>query len=274
MHGPERAGASSASTSPGTCFIFHQAALGDFVLIFPILRRLSGPVHVVAPWSKAKLAQRLFGHVTAHNIERPLRDIAGLADATTIISFISSGDDDWACQVRELAPCASIEFMRPHPPFDDRAPILSAPVFNPAGPIVVHPGSGGRDKCWPLDRYALLVGQLPGEVKVICGEVEGDLQEALGAKLCQTLDELVDILETARLYIGNDSGPTHLAGAMGVPTIALFGPTDPKQWAPVGPAVTVLSPRQPSEMTWLDVQTVLEEVKGLGGKGLRQTQSD
>ncbi len=64
----------------------------------------------------------------------------------------------------------------------------------------------------------------------------------------------------ARLYIGNDSGITHLAAAIGIPTLALFGPTSPATWAPRGPNVTVLH-AQP--ITALSVQCVLEAANRL-----------
>ena len=51
------------------------------------------------------------------------------------------------------------------------------------------------------------------------------------------LEELAGVLASASLYLGNDSGVTHLAAAVGAPTIAVFGPTDPVIWAPVGPRV-------------------------------------
>ena len=55
------------------------------------------------------------------------------------------------------------------------------------------------------------------------------------------LYELACWLQTARLYIGNDSGITHLAAAVGVPVVAIFGPTDPAVWAPRGDRVRVVS---------------------------------
>jgi ADP-heptose:LPS heptosyltransferase len=51
---------------------------------------------------------------------------------------------------------------------------------------------------------------------------------------------LAALLHHAGLYVGNDSGVTHLAAAWGAPTLALFGPTDPRLWAPVGPFVRCL----------------------------------
>ena len=54
-------------------------------------------------------------------------------------------------------------------------------------------------------------------------------------------------LAGARLYLGNDSGVTHLAAAMGIPTVALFGPSDDRQWRPLGPAVRILRAAPPHE---------------------------
>ena len=62
-----------------------------------------------------------------------------------------------------------------------------------------------------------------------------------GAVRIADLYELACWLATARIYIGNDSGITHLAAAVGTPVVALFGPTDPRIWAPRGPHVRVIA---------------------------------
>ncbi|MCC7349830.1 MAG: glycosyltransferase family 9 protein [Phycisphaerales bacterium] len=118
--------------------------------------------------------------------------------------------------------------------------------------ICLHPGSGGVDKCWPLDRFIELARHLQSERLPLCwviGEVE---RERLSTKEMQRLEQVGSIIEpatltdllrhilSARLWVGNDSGPTHLAGIMAVPTIALFGPTDPNIWKPLGPKVHAL----------------------------------
>src|SRR5262249_17739144 len=71
---------------------------------------------------------------------------------------------------------------------------------------------------------------------------------------------LAALLRRARLFLGNDSGLGHLAGLLGVPTLALFGPTDPPRWAPLGPRVRVLR-RQP--LSDLDVWAVVAELSGM-----------
>jgi ADP-heptose:LPS heptosyltransferase len=122
----------------------------------------------------------------------------------------------------------------------------------PGSDVLIHPGSGSRDKCWPLDRYIELAGQLKNAgktVRFITGEVEQDrwsqtelksLAAVATHRHCSTLLELLAEISTAGCFIGNDSGPAHLAGIVGIPTLALFGPTDPAQWKPLGPRVQVL----------------------------------
>jgi ADP-heptose:LPS heptosyltransferase len=61
------------------------------------------------------------------------------------------------------------------------------------------------------------------------------------------------VLAQASLFVGQDSGVTHLAGLMGVRTVALFGPTDPARWAPSGPKVTVLQGAPCLCQSWSDV---------------------
>jgi ADP-heptose:LPS heptosyltransferase len=66
------------------------------------------------------------------------------------------------------------------------------------------------------------------------------------------------ILRRARAFLGNDSGISHLAGMLGLPTLALFGPTDPALWAPLGPRVRVL---RSESLTDLGVNRVAGELE-------------
>jgi ADP-heptose:LPS heptosyltransferase len=128
--------------------------------------------------------------------------------------------------------------------------------------IVIHPGSGSRKKSWPLDRFLDLIGYLQKNVGskmlVVIGPAEsGEIQRAfeklkweMGADaplLAKgfSLPETASLMEGCRFFIGNDSGITHMAAALGVPTVALFGPTDPNIWAPRGEKVTVVAPKIP-----------------------------
>jgi heptosyltransferase-3 len=101
---------------------------------------------------------------------------------------------------------------------------------------VIQPFSGSLRKNWPLDRYRELARHLPFPVRWSAGP-----EEQLGdAVRMDSLWDLARWLATARIYIGNDSGITHLAAAVGTPVIAIFGPSDPAVWAPRGDRVQVV----------------------------------
>ncbi len=103
---------------------------------------------------------------------------------------------------------------------------------------VIHPFSGSARKNWPLERFRELARELEREMPVrwCSGPEDPPLPEA--ARF-DDLYELACWLASASLYVGNDSGITHLAAAVGTPVLALFGPTDPAVWAPRGPHVQV-----------------------------------
>lgn len=113
--------------------------------------------------------------------------------------------------------------------------------------IWVHPGSGGPRKCVPLGALVSIVEQLKRQTgwpaAVTVGEEDAFLMgQADWVRLVQTtgtavlerrpLGELCATVGRARLYVGNDSGISHLAAGLGVPSIVLFTATDPVQWAP------------------------------------------
>ncbi len=107
------------------------------------------------------------------------------------------------------------------------------------GFAVIHPFSSSVGKCWPLDRYRELARRLEPRMPVRwCAGPEDSLPEAVRI---DNLYELACWLASARVFIGNDSGITHLAAAVGAPVAALFGPTDPRIWAPRGPRVCVIA---------------------------------
>lgn len=124
--------------------------------------------------------------------------------------------------------------------------------------ICIHPGSGGKHKNWPRDRFlavALRIRSTAGAplVKILLGPAEEDCRtfwagrETSGVEVVGDLGilELAAVLAGAGAYLGNDSGVTHLAAALGVPTVALFGPTDPLRWGPRGPNVRILRGQAP-----------------------------
>jgi len=102
---------------------------------------------------------------------------------------------------------------------------------------VIHPFSGSAKKNWPLERFREVATRLSIPVRWCAGPEEA-IEDAVRF---ENLYELARWLASARVYIGNDSGITHLAAAVGTPVVAIFGPTDPAVWAPRGERVSVLT---------------------------------
>ena len=121
------------------------------------------------------------------------------------------------------------------------------------GLLAIHPGSGSAGKCWPVERFAALAAAAARGWGLrpffLLGPAEEGLAPVLAAALPGGLDVPVvrspplrhafALLSLARAYVGNDSGITQLA-ARAAPTLALFGPTDPRVWHPLGARVAVL----------------------------------
>ncbi|HWC95452.1 MAG TPA: glycosyltransferase family 9 protein [Candidatus Sulfopaludibacter sp.] len=103
---------------------------------------------------------------------------------------------------------------------------------------IIHPFSGSQRKNWPLEKFRALAAELALTVPVqwCRGPEDPPLP---GATEIEDLFQLACWFAKARLYIGNDSGVTHLAAAVGTPVLAFFGPTDPAVWAPRGPKVEI-----------------------------------
>ncbi len=125
---------------------------------------------------------------------------------------------------------------------------LPCPEDAPPCCAVVHPGSGSAAKNWPAERFRAVIEHALAAgfaVRVPCGEADAAAVAAAAggtaaAVVRLPLVALAGLLMRAALYVGNDSGITHVAGALGAPTIAVFGPSDPALWRPLGPNVRAL----------------------------------
>ena len=129
------------------------------------------------------------------------------------------------------------------------------PLAHARGYVAIHPGSGSPRKNWPLEKWLDLIPRLPLPVSVILGEAEvnrwsalppvGPSNQRLGVKPLHLLEQppledLVTHLAGCRLFLGHDSGVSHLAAACGARCVLLFGPTEKALWAPPAPNVRVL----------------------------------
>ncbi len=220
-----------------------------------------------------------------------------LAGAHTVVSFVAEPGSTWEANVRTASAGADVLCLAAHPPADFAGhhtdyllqQLSPSMVWHQGvsqmlaslaarglghtppgdGPVIIHPGSGSPDKCWPTERFIELAGNIATSgrgVKFVLGEVEQDrwpaadiarLQSAAPVEVLMSLVDLYDRLRQASAFVGNDSGPGHLAGIMGVPTVSIFGPTDPARWKPIGPRVTIV---QGNAVGSISVEDVLESI--------------
>jgi heptosyltransferase-3 len=173
-------------------------------------------------------------HVAEYYV-RQFADHAGLAPARARVSYKTS-------PIRPMRSDRSIGRQW-----------LKQEGMEPSGKLVVmHPGSGGRHKCWHIGNFTALADNLRKagfEVLFLLGPAEmerlsdADLDQLRNTARCAAnlpLAQVIALLCCARVFVGNDSGVTHLAAGMGLKTVALFGPTDPAQYAPIGPTLKVV----------------------------------
>ncbi|MBL8764414.1 MAG: glycosyltransferase family 9 protein [Phycisphaerae bacterium] len=299
--------------------VFHAGALGDSVMLWPLLRALArrdvGPNQVgfVAADSHAHLAQRWVldgldpgrGRVRAVSGESPwavalwrgsdeARQRVGIYEGIREVYTVvppegTGGDPPWIEAARIVFPCARIERIGP-PGSRSRRDLLAragastlgsaaarragAPRGTQTGPVLLHVGAGGEAKRWPLDRWLELAALLRrgGHVTELCaGPVEHERfspseRERFArssGRFERDPGRLAEMIARSRAVIACDTGPAHLSAQLGVPTVVLFGPTDPGVWAPVGPRVAVVRPPAPSPMSWLIPPLAASGLRGL-----------
>ncbi len=204
-----------------------------------------------------------------------------LSAAHLVYSFVSSDGDATSANLKRIVgEAGQVVSLAPRPPDGfprhaseflveqlERMPAVRAGVEqmlksiaargvgaarSDAGEVLVHPGSGGEHKCWPLAKFVKLVEKLKKKkltVRVLLGEVEAERFAAEELKQLEAVAEvarpstyvqLFNELRHSSVVVANDSGPGHLAGIIGVKTVSIFGPTDPAVWRPMGPRVKVI----------------------------------
>jgi heptosyltransferase III len=149
----------------------------------------------------------------------------------------------------------------------------------PGKRAVFHVGSGSPSKNWSIPGWCALAARLEGQFDELF-LVSGEADEAPTAEFLRTyrssrlkvrsnlpILELARELAVAALFVGHDTGVTHLAAALGIPTVALFGPTDPLIWRPLGDHVRVVSSENGRieslrfEPVWETVRTLIDEAR-------------
>jgi heptosyltransferase III len=142
-----------------------------------------------------------------------------------------------------LLPAHELPILEPQPEFAREA-ASQLPAMTTT--VLLHAGSGSLRKNWPFARFVALAGLLKKEglqTAWLHGPAEPDLPYPSGDPVLRQirLPVLVHLLASCRLYIGNDSGISHLAAACGASGVLLFGASDPKVWGPRGNRITVVT---------------------------------
>lgn len=132
--------------------------------------------------------------------------------------------------------------------------------------IVLLPGAGKPNKLWPVERFRELAKRIGPKALAVWGPGERELAEAIGARMAPptNLRELAWILQKAELVVGADTGPLHLADALGTRVVGLYGPTNPRRNGPYGQLQHCIDRFQTTKwmesITVEEVMTMLEKV--------------
>lgn len=261
--------------------LIRPGGIGDSILSFPALESLKADYTEV--WVRQDVVP-LIGFADRarsipstgidllglEGIDPPQALLAQLRTFQSIISWYGANREEFRAEVQRLGlPFqffsalpgpgerlhASDFFLRQAGASGRAIPKIDCPPAPVSNLAVIHPFSGSPRKNWPMEQFQKLAG-LFGMPVQWCAGPEEDLE---GAVRIGNLFELACWLRRARIYIGNDSGITHLAVAAGVPVVAIFGPTDPAVWAPRGDRVRVVA----GKLDEITVEQVLDAVREL-----------
>ena len=268
--------------------VVHMGGLGDFLLCCPALKCLARDFVIELLGRPARLELAVAGGIAekAHNIESSGFESLFIAPDDTILALLAPFDaavvwmrDEDGTLKRAIQSCgvADVRVFPGLPPegwsrhaseyyleqlgLSDSKPFrLTLPHEGTGTDVVIHAGSGSARKNWPLERFVTLAEILESRDRTVhwcLGPAEAGMMLPENAQMFtpDSPSGLARWLSAARAYVGNDSGVTHLAAACGVRTTAIFGPTDPRIWAPKGGNVQVLH-----GTPWPSEQAVVESV--------------
>lgn len=230
--------------------IYRRGGLGDTLLTFPVAeayKKRGWEVHFVGNTDvlplavEAGFADRIFS-------EFPRADTYKKVVLISANKFIEHPDVEWVYPFPPEREHVTRYYLRvlglDNISLSESLPIKKANDWE--GRVVLHPGSGSDKKNPPLELYTKLYHLLDKKGLspiIVLGVAEYHLWENLKGFETYTVEdigEFAHLLKGARGFVGNDSGFSHLAGYLGIPTLVLFGPTDPVVWRPLGKNVTVL----------------------------------
>jgi lipopolysaccharide heptosyltransferase I len=145
-----------------------------------------------------------------------------------------------------LMGCDTSQVSHPLPPYPSDSPLLSS---LPDRFCVIAPSAGKEANRWPADHFGKLAASLPLPSVIISNKADaGVVAEVVAASNGMAINlagktglkELVALIARARFFISNDTGPMHIAAALGIPVFAIFGPANPIRTGPYGTIHTVI----------------------------------
>lgn len=264
--------------------MIRPGAIGDTIVSLPALERLclvGGDIEYAEIWAPERNLP-LLRHVAPvrsfSSVQLDLLELAAppallerLRSFDEIVSWYGSARPEFRAALESLgvsyrlfqalppqgdAPgerCHAVDFYLRQAGFETSmaapiAPCLPFPHSVPAPSrrfIAIHPFSGSARKNWALESFHSAARQLSEACGLKVEWCAGPEEQLSGAKQFEALDKVARWLAEASLYIGNDSGITHMAAACGVPTVAIFRCSDAAIWSPRGPHVAVLQAPDP-----------------------------
>lgn len=236
--------------------LIRPGAIGDCILTLRAMERYRDGASHLEVWAPSVVLPLIRFADATRSIAASGLDLVGITESHAmpaleqfdeIISWYGAARDDFRKAVAHLP----FQFFPALPP-PPGVPRIDVPRVARTR-VIVHPFSGGATKNWPLAHYRRLARELNAEWAV----------DADGRARFDNLYELAAWLASATVYIGNDSGVTHLASAVGTPVVALFGPTDPAIWRPRGERVRVIR-RMPMED--IPVDEVLDAARAIASR--------
>ena len=260
--------------------IVRACAVGDFVVNLPAIQALARFMENVeftlAGYPATLQVAECFVRVKAiHSIDtppwsdlfnRPVSPVSGLDFDAAVVWM---RDPSFAGNLR-ASGISDVIRADPFPQFGHAADHLlrTLKLSRPGLPdlwtpttdeIVLHPGSGSPKKCWP---YFNQLGKMLANPVVLIGPSEEEFNTPHRILRNLPLADVLNLLRSCRLYVGNDSGITHLAGYIGCPTVALFGPTDPRVWGPLGRRVRIIWRKPIESISPEDVRQAIHRMAG------------
>ena len=259
--------------------LIRPGAIGDTLLCFPALESLRASYTEV--WCREEVVPLVKFADHAESILMTGLDSAAwstrlrerLASFDEIVTWYGSGRSEFREALAAVNP--RVRFLTALPPAGNTTQhatdfyleqVGAPPGAIPRLPIrrdsghyaVIHPFSGSAAKNWPVERFAHVARELECEMPVFWSA--GPEERLASATRFERLDDLAEWLAAAEVYIGNDSGITHLAAAVGTPVVALFGPTDPRVWGPRGERIEIVKRDRLEDITPHDVLAALGDL--------------